>query len=83
MNRLFSSLGSLAERVLLPLSLGGLVIGIGLWLAGRDDLAAVIWTIPSVVVAIWLAGSILADLIATRNGVLMEKAEASAGLKRA
>jgi len=69
MSRIFSTLGRLAEIVLLPLSVGGLVLGIGLWVAGHDDLGAVLWTIPSVIVAIWLAGSILADLIRGEAGV--------------
>jgi heavy metal translocating P-type ATPase len=69
MRRFFSALGTLAERTLLPLSVGGLVIGIGLWLAGHEDAAAIVWTIPSVVVAVWLAASILADLLAGEAGV--------------
>jgi heavy metal translocating P-type ATPase len=69
MRRLLAALGAIAERTLLPLSLGCLVAGIGLWLAGRDDLAAAMWAAPSVVVAIWLAASIAADLIAGEAGV--------------
>jgi heavy metal translocating P-type ATPase len=69
MHRIFSTLGTLAERVLLPLSVGGLLIGIGLWVTGHEDIAAILWTIPSVVVAVWLAASILADLLAGEAGV--------------
>ena len=69
MRAVLASLGALTERILLPLSIGGLVLGAGLWLAGRDDLAAIAWTIPSIVVALWLAASIIADLLAGEAGV--------------
>ncbi len=69
MSRFLAALGALAERVLLPLSVTGLVLGIGLWVAGREDLAAIVWIVPSVVVAVWLAASIIADLLAGEAGV--------------
>jgi heavy metal translocating P-type ATPase len=69
MRRFLAALGVLAERTLLPLSIGGLALGGVLWVAGHDDWAAVVWTIPSVVVAVWLAASILADLVAGEAGV--------------
>jgi len=69
MSRLLSRAGTIARRSLLPLSVGGLLLGIVAWLAGQHELAAVLWTVPSVVVAIWLAASILADLLAKEAGV--------------
>ena len=64
-----SALGRLAERVLLPLSLGGLALGGALWVAGRAELAALAWSVPSIIVAAWLAASIVADLIGREAGV--------------
>jgi heavy metal translocating P-type ATPase len=69
MRGLLSMLNRLAERILLPLTLLGLVLGIALWLAGHEDWAAIAWTIPSVIVAVWLAASIIADLIGGEAGV--------------
>jgi heavy metal translocating P-type ATPase len=69
MSRILAVLGAAAERTLLPLSLGGLVLGLGLWAAGREDAAVVLWTIPAALVAVWLAASILADLVAGEAGV--------------
>ena len=69
MLRPLTGLRRLAERTLLPLSLAGLVLGGALWAAGRADLAALVWSIPSVVVAVWLAASIVADLLGGEAGV--------------
>jgi len=68
-NRLTSLLESLAERALLPLSIGGLVLGLVLVVAGHPDLAHVAWTIPSLVVGLWLLASILRDLLHGEAGV--------------
>ncbi len=38
-------------------------------MAGRDDLATIAWTVPAVVVGIWLAASIVADLLKGEAGV--------------
>ena len=69
MSRIAARLGVVAEKGLLPLSLGGLAGGIGLWAAGRADTAAVVWAVPAVLVAFWLAASIVADLLAGKAGV--------------
>lgn len=69
MRQTLARLGGLTERALLPLSVGGLVVGAVLWAAGREDLARTAWTIPSLLVAAWLAASIIADLIAGEAGV--------------
>ncbi len=69
MSRITALLAQLSEKAMLPLSLGGLVLGIGLWAVGHGDAAAVVWAIPAVVVGIWLAASIVADLLAGEAGV--------------
>jgi len=56
-------------RVMLPLTIGGLVLGIVLTWAGRDDLAFWAWAVPSIVVGIRLAWSIIRDLLAHEAGV--------------
>ncbi len=57
------------QRSLLPLTAGGLALGIVLALSGRDDLAAVAWAIPSAVIGLRLAWSILSDLAHGEAGV--------------
>ena len=54
---------------LLVLTVTGLVVGIAASLAGRDDVAEVVWTIPTVIVAVRLAWSIVRDLLARKAGV--------------
>jgi heavy metal translocating P-type ATPase len=68
-SRIAAALGRLAEQTLLPLSVGGLVLGIGLWAGGHSDVAAIAWAVPAVVVAVWLAAAIAADLLAGEAGV--------------
>jgi heavy metal translocating P-type ATPase len=69
MSRIAARLGAVAEKSLLPVSLGGLVLGVGLWVTGRADAAAVVWAVPATLVALWLAASIVADLLAGEAGV--------------
>jgi len=69
MNRITAFLESLAERVLLPLSIGGLALGLILVVAGQTDLAHLAWTVPSLIVGIWLLLSILRDLLHGEAGV--------------
>jgi heavy metal translocating P-type ATPase len=57
------------QLALLPLTVGGLVLGLLAAWAGRDDLATWAWTIPSVVVGVRLAYSIVRDLLAREAGV--------------
>lgn len=54
---------------LLLLTIGGLVIGIGATLAGNEPLATAAFTVPTVVVGVRLAWSILRDLLAREAGV--------------
>ena len=69
MTRNFAALGSLAERLLLPLTAGGLVLGLVATVAGLEGLAWWAWTVPAAIVGIWLAASIVADLLAREAGV--------------
>ncbi len=57
------------QLLLLPLTLGGLLLGIGATIAGQDELAWWAWTLPSVVVGAWLAASIARDLLRRQAGV--------------
>jgi heavy metal translocating P-type ATPase len=54
---------------LLALTIAGLVGGLLFTLAGQDQAAAVAWAIPTVIVGIRLAWSIVRDLIAREAGV--------------
>jgi len=56
-------------RLLLPLTIVGLVAGLLAAWAGRTELADLAWAIPSAIVAVRLAWSILVDLRAGRAGV--------------
>ena len=56
-------------RALLPLTGTGLVLGIVLELGGRHELAVWAWALPSVLVTVWLALSIIRDLVLGRAGV--------------
>ncbi len=54
---------------MLPLTAGGLVLGIVATVAGNDSLAWWAWTVPALLVGIWLVASIIADLIRHEAGV--------------
>ncbi len=54
---------------LLVLTTAGLVLGIAATLAGREDLAWVAWSVPTLVVGALLAISIVRDLLERRAGV--------------
>ena len=69
MHRIPQFLEALAERVLLPLSIGGLALGLVLTVGGQKDLAHVAWTVPSLIVGLWLLLSILRDLLHREAGV--------------
>jgi heavy metal translocating P-type ATPase len=61
--------GALAERLLLPLTVGGLVLGLASTAAGRDDLAFWAWSLPAAAVGAWLTVSIVRDLLHRQAGV--------------
>jgi heavy metal translocating P-type ATPase len=63
------SLPGLLKRALLPLTLVGLIAGLGFAWAGEDDAAMVAWALPSVIVGLRLAWSIARDLLAGEMGV--------------
>ncbi|CAN5701447.1 heavy metal translocating P-type ATPase [soil metagenome] len=53
----------------LPLTIGGLVVGLALEWAGRPDLANWAWALPTALVGVRLALGILRDLLRRRAGV--------------
>ncbi len=69
MTRILEALDSVAERALLPLTLAGLVIGLVATVAGNDTLAWWAWTVPAALVGVWLAISIIRDLLHHEAGV--------------
>ena len=69
MTRILHVLNALAERVMLPLTLGGLVLGLVATAAGLDSLAWWAWTLPAFIVGVWLVASIIADLLRHEAGV--------------
>ena len=69
MTRLLAGIDSLTARLLLPLTVGGLVLGLALTGAGQKDFADLAWSVPAVVVGLWLAFSIIRDLLHREAGV--------------
>jgi heavy metal translocating P-type ATPase len=69
MARDLGRLGASAERVLLPLSVLGLFAGLAAVAAGQDEVAHWCWVVPSAIVGVWLAASIVADLRRGEAGV--------------
>ena len=63
MTSLLARLNELAERVLLPLTVGGLALGLVANAAGQETAAWWLWTVPSAIVGAWLLGNIIADLV--------------------
>jgi heavy metal translocating P-type ATPase len=59
----------LVGRGLLPLTATGLVLGVVATAGGRDDLARWAWTLPALIVGVWLTASILVDLLRGQAGV--------------
>ncbi|MHB8398981.1 MAG: heavy metal translocating P-type ATPase [Candidatus Limnocylindrales bacterium] len=62
-------MSSFLERAVLPLTILGLVAGVGLTLAGVPDGAALAWGIPAAIVALRLGWSIARDLLDGELGV--------------
>ena len=69
MTAALTTLGALFRRTLLPLTAGGLVLGILATIAGNESLAWWAWTIPALIVGIWLVASIIGDLLRHEAGV--------------
>jgi heavy metal translocating P-type ATPase len=69
MTRFLGSLDLLADRTLLPLTAGGLVLGLALSGGGQPDLADLAWSIPAIIIGAWLALSIVRDLLRREAGV--------------
>jgi heavy metal translocating P-type ATPase len=57
------------SSVLLPLCAAGLALGLAFAWAGHDDLATIAWVVPSGIVGVRLAWSILRRLLAREAGV--------------
>ena len=62
-------LDAITARLLLPLTLGGLLIGLAFSWAGNESAATWCWAIPSLLVGIWLTISIIRDLLHGEAGV--------------
>ncbi len=60
---------AITTRSLLPLTLGGLLLGLAFSAAGNEAAAMWCWTIPSLLVGIWLTISIVRDLLQGEAGV--------------
>src|SRR5690242_19556823 len=69
MARVPGRVGVSPERLLLPLPVVGLVAGLVAMAAGEDEVARWCWVVPSALVGLWLAASIVADLRRGEAGV--------------
>jgi heavy metal translocating P-type ATPase len=69
MTRFLELFDAITERVMLPLTIAGLAGGIAATLAGNEPVAWWCWTVPAVIVGLWLTISIIRDLIARQAGV--------------
>ncbi len=69
MSSALERLDSLIVRLLLPLTVGGLVLGIALSWSGNEEAADWVWAAPSILVGFWLAASIIRDLLHKEAGV--------------
>jgi heavy metal translocating P-type ATPase len=59
----------IVQRAILPVTAGGLVVGLAAAATGREDLAAWAWTLPALLVGARLGASIVADLLRRVAGV--------------
>lgn len=69
MTQILEPLDATARRLLLPLTLAGLVAGLAATVAGSDAVAWWCWTVPAAFVGLWLLGSIVRDLLRREAGV--------------
>ncbi len=69
MTRALAVFDAVTERVMLPLTLLGLVVGLLATVAGNDELAWWCWTVPAALVGVWLVISIVRDLLKGQAGV--------------
>jgi heavy metal translocating P-type ATPase len=60
---------TMLQRAMLPLTIVGLVAGLAFAVAGSEEAAAVAWAVPSVLVGLRLAWSIIRDLLSGEMGV--------------
>ena len=64
-----ASLDAFVERTLIPMTVAGLGLGLAATAVGQETLAVWAWTLPALVVGIWLLGHIIADLLHKEAGV--------------
>jgi heavy metal translocating P-type ATPase len=69
MSRVVAAFDAVTERLMLPLTVAGLVAGLAATAAGNDALAWWCWTLPAVLVGAWLVISIVRDLLERKAGV--------------
>jgi heavy metal translocating P-type ATPase len=69
MTRALAAFDAATERIMLPLTVAGLVVGLLATAVGFDELAWWAWTGPAVLVGLWLAVSIVRDLLHGEAGV--------------
>lgn len=69
MTRSLIGLDRALHWLLLPFTLGGLVLGLAATVAGQDQLAWWAWTVPAAIVGAWLIASIVRDLLHRQAGV--------------
>jgi len=69
MGGVLDRLDAYAARLLLPLTLGGLLLGLAFSFAGNEAASTWCWTVPSLLVGTWLALSIIRDLLRGKAGV--------------
>ncbi|HYO43462.1 MAG TPA: heavy metal translocating P-type ATPase [Candidatus Limnocylindrales bacterium] len=69
MTRALETWDAVTERLMLPFTILGLVAGLLATAAGNEALATWCWSVPAVLVGIWLAFAILRDLLKGEAGV--------------
>ncbi len=69
MTRLLAAVDGAVQRLLLPLTAGGLGLGLLGLATGQEELSWWAWTAPAALVGVWLAASILRDLLRGEAGV--------------
>ena len=67
MTRALAAFDAVTERVMLPLTVLGLVAGLLATVAGNDELAWWCWTVPAVLVGLWLVQTARPRPVRTRE----------------
>ena len=69
MTQALATWDAVTERLMLPLTVIGLVAGLVAFVAGNVPLADWCWAVPAVLVGVWLAVAIIRDLLKGEAGV--------------